>query len=101
MHRQRSRHLCAGRENTCYKYVVFHCAGRADSVLSGHLLFLVLGVLLYLEYVLLFSVIVNRVDVSPGALLEMPREGPGVGLPLHSPECSVTHSVGAARKHCF
>ena len=36
-----------------------------------------------------------------GALLETPQEGPGVGLPLHSPEWSVTHSLATANKNCL
>ena len=37
----------------------------------------------------------------PGALLEMPQERPGVELPLHSPEWSVTHYLGAAKRNCL
>ena len=36
-----------------------------------------------------------------GALLEMPKESPGVGLQLHSPEWSVTHSLATASKNCL
>ena len=36
-----------------------------------------------------------------GALLETPQEGPGVGLTLHSPEKSVTHSLAIAKKNCL
>ena len=40
-------------------------------------------------------------EVSWGPLLEMPREESGVGLPLHSPEWSVTHSLATADKNCL
>ena len=36
-----------------------------------------------------------------GALLEMPQERPGAGLPLHSPEWSVTYSLATAIKNCL
>lgn len=36
-----------------------------------------------------------------GALLEMPQLGPGMGLPLHSPQWSVTHFLPTANKNCL
>ena len=35
------------------------------------------------------------------AFLEMPQEGPGPRLPLHSREWPVTHSLATANKNCL
>ena len=67
--------------------------GRADSTLPGSIFFLVLWVLFPLEYVLLFYLIVDMVDPFGGL------EGPGVGLPLYSPEWSVHHFLATANKN--
>ena len=43
-----------------------------------------------------------RLSVSSwGAFLEMPQEGPGPRLPLHSREWPVTHSLATANKNSF
>ena len=65
--RQYIRHLCAEEQNIYYKYTVSLCfPWEAQTLLFLAGFFLVLWVLFPLEHVLLFYLIVNKVDLWRG-----------------------------------
>ena len=83
--RQYSRHLCAGEQNQIYYVFTMLSPGRANSTLSSSIFLSPVGIVS--SRICSFILPDSRQGGSlQGALLEMPQEGPGERLPLHSPE---------------